>query len=143
VDIAKSLGLLLSQDRPVQIRCAVADFAMQTGDLKARTFVLDTTDTNITAEGDVNLGSEKLNLRLNAHPKVPSPLTARTPILIGGTLADPKFGVDPSQAIVRGAAAAALGALLTPLAALLPMIDLGLGKDSPCHELIRQAQSSE
>src|SRR5262245_59791577 len=85
VDIAKSLGLLLSQDRPVQIRCAVADFAMQTGDLKARTFVLDTTDTNITAEGDVNLGSEKLNLRLNAHPKVPSPLTARTPILIGGT----------------------------------------------------------
>jgi hypothetical protein len=62
--------------------------------------------------------------------------------LIKGTLSKPQVGVDPSQAIARGAAAAVLGVLLTPLAALLPMIDLGLGKDSPCHELIREAQNS-
>jgi len=63
-------------------------------------------------------------------------------VLINGRLGDPQFGIDPSQAIARGAAAAVLGALLTPLAALLPMIELGLGEDSPCHKLIRQAQTS-
>src|SRR4030095_14457721 len=98
-------------------------------------FVLDTTDTNITGEGDLDLSSEKLNLTLNAHPKWAGPLTARPPILIKGTLSKPQVGVDPSQAIARGAAAAVLGVLLTPLAALLPMIDLAPGKATPSQEL--------
>jgi hypothetical protein len=142
IDIAESLGFALGKDKPVPVRCAVADFKLSKGELKTQTFVIDTTDTNVTGEGSIDLGSEKMDLKLEAHPKDPSLLAARTPVLIKGRLGDPEFGIDPSQAIARGAAAAALGALLTPLAALLPMIELGLGKDSPCHKLIQQAQTS-
>jgi uncharacterized protein involved in outer membrane biogenesis len=142
IDIAEALGFVIGEDRPVPVRCAVADFKLSDGVLKTQTFVVDTTDTNVTGEGKIDLGSEKMDLKLEAHPKDPSLLAARTPVLINGRLGDPQFGIDPSQAIARGAAAAVLGALLTPLAALLPMIELGLGEDSPCHKLIRQAQTS-
>ncbi|HEX6103042.1 MAG TPA: AsmA family protein [Alphaproteobacteria bacterium] len=142
IDIAEALGFVIGDDKPVAVRCAVADFKVKDGLLKAQTFVIDTTDTNVTGEGDINLKNEKMDLKLEAHPKDPSLLSARTPVLIGGRLADPEFGVDPSKAIARGAAAALLGALLTPLAALLPMIELGLGEDSPCHKLIAEAQTS-
>ena len=142
IDIAESLGFVLGNDKPVPVRCAVADFKLRDGELKTQTFVVDTTDTNVTGKGTIDLGTETIDLTLEAHPKDPSLLAARTPVLIQGRLGDPKFGIDPSQAIARGAAAAVLGALLTPLAALLPMIELGLGEDSPCHKLIQQAQTS-
>ena len=142
IDIAEALGFVIGEDKPVAVRCAVADFKVTDGLLKTQTFVIDTTDTNVTGEGDINLKNEKIDLKLEAHPKDPSLLSARTPVTIGGKLADPEFGVDPSQALARGAAAAVLGALLTPLAALLPMIELGLGEDSPCHKLVQQAQTS-
>jgi hypothetical protein len=64
-------------------------------------------------------------------------------VLIKGTLSDPNVGIDPSEVVARGAAAAVLGTLLSPIAALVPMIELGLGKDSPCDELIREAQNSK
>jgi uncharacterized protein involved in outer membrane biogenesis len=143
VDIAESLGLVLTKDKPVPVRCAVGDFSLRDGLMKSKILVFDTTDTKVTGEGTVNLRDEKLDLKLEAHPKDPSLLEARTPILIRGRLGKPEFGVDPSEAAVRGAAAVALGVLLTPLAALLPMIELGLGKDSPCQKLIAEAQTSE
>jgi len=37
---------------------------------------------------------------------------------------------------------AALGVVLTPLAALLPTIQLGLGKDNDCGALIRRAENT-
>jgi uncharacterized protein involved in outer membrane biogenesis len=143
VDIAESLGLVLTKDKPVPVRCAVGDFSLRDGLMKSKILVFDTTDTKVTGEGTINLRDEKLDLKLEAHPKDPSLLEARTPILIRGRLGKPEFGVDPSEAAVRGAAAVALGVLLTPLAALLPMIELGLGKDSPCQKLIAEAQTSE
>jgi uncharacterized protein involved in outer membrane biogenesis len=142
IDIAEALGFVIGEDKPVAVRCAVADFKVTDGLLKTQTFVIDTTDTNVTGEGTINLKNEKMDLKLEAHPKDPSLLSARTPVTIGGSMADPKFGIDPKQAVARGAAAVVLGALLTPLAALLPMIELGLGEDSPCHKLITQAQTS-
>jgi uncharacterized protein involved in outer membrane biogenesis len=142
IDIAEALGFAVGKDQPVAVRCAVADFRVRDGLLKAQTFVLDTTDTNVTGKGTVNLKNEKMDLKLEAHPKDPSLLSARTPVLVGGRMADPEFGVDPTQAVAKGAAAVVLGALLTPLAALLPMIELGLGEDSPCHKLVSEAQTS-
>ena len=57
-----------------------------------------------------------------------------------GTFADPHIAIDPSGAIARGAAAVALGVFLTPLAAIIPLLDPGEGKDSPCADLLNQAQ---
>ena len=42
--------------------------------------------------------------------------------------------------LMRGEVAMALGVLLTPLAALLPTLQLGLGEDHDCGDLVRAAQ---
>jgi hypothetical protein len=139
IDIAESLGLLISKDKPITLRCTVADFTVQKGRAQVKTFVIDTTDTAISGTGSIDLGKEAMNLKLKAHPKDPSLFAARTPIDIRGTFANPSVGLDPKEAAARGGVAAALSAILTPLAALLPFIELGLGEDSPCESMIQQA----
>lgn len=143
IDVAESLGFILTEDKPVATRCIVGDFGVKDGLMRTKTVVIDTTDTNITAEGWISLGEETMDLTMKAHPKDPSLLAARSPVRITGTFADPEFGVEPGPLIARGAAAAVLGVVLTPLAALLPMIELGLGEDSPCHQLINKAEESK
>ena len=143
IDVAEALGFILTEDQPVAARCVVADFDVRDGLMRTKTAVIDTTDTNITIEGAIHLGTEAMELKMEAHPKDPSLLAARSPVNITGTFANPEFSVDAGPLVARGAAAAALGVLLTPLAALLPMIELGLGEDSPCYQLINQAQDSK
>ncbi len=139
IDVAEALPFLLDTDAPVELRCIVADFAVAKGRMESRALVIDTTDTLIEGEAVVDLDTEALDVRMLAHPKDPSPLSGRTPVTVGGTFAAPAVGIDPSGLAARGAAAVALGALLTPLAAIIPFIELGLGEDSDCNGLIAQA----
>jgi AsmA family protein len=141
LEIGKALGILATKDKPQAIRCMVADFGVKQGVMTPDTLVFDTASSDITGKGTVGLGDESLALQLTAHPKQASLLAATAPIDIGGTFKHPTFGVDAKAEAARTGAAAVLGALLTPLGALLPFIDLGLGKDSPCHELIQRAQA--
>jgi hypothetical protein len=45
--------------------------------------------------------------------------------------------------LVQGGLAAGLGALLAPLAAVLPFVDAGLAKDANCAALSSQSQVAE
>jgi uncharacterized protein involved in outer membrane biogenesis len=139
LDIAEALGFALSEDQPVAVRCMVGDFGIKDGYVKSRAMVFDTTDTNVTGEAWANLKDETFDVKMLAHPKDMSPLSVRTPVGMAGTFADPHVSIDASGALARGAAAVALGALLTPLAALIPLIETGGGEDSPCAALINNA----
>jgi len=48
--------------------------------------------------------------------------------------------VDVAKAAPQAVASVALGALVTPVAAILPLIGPGLAKDADCASLISQAQ---
>jgi hypothetical protein len=63
----------------------------------------------------------------------------RTPIEIRGHLADPSFGVNVVSTAKQGAVAAALGALVTPVAAIIAFVDPGLAKDQNCAAMIAAA----
>ena len=52
----------------------------------------------------------------------------------------PKIGVQAGKALEQAGGAAALGALLTPLAAVLAFVDRGLAKDADCAALLQQAE---
>jgi len=141
VDIAEALGLLATDDKKTAaIRCIVADLPIAAGVVTAETAVFDTTDSNLSLSGTASLRDERLDLRMTAHPKDPSPLAIRTPILIRGPFARPQVLPDPAGLAARAGAAAALGVLLTPLAALIPFLEPGLGEDSDCEGLIAQAK---
>lgn len=137
IDIAESLGFMLSGDKPVPVRCIVGDFAVKDGVMRTDTFVIDTSDTNIQGEGSVNLVDERMEMTLTPQPKDPSILSARTPIKIGGTLKEPDISVAAGGLIARGGAAVAL-ALATPIASLLAFIEPGLGENSDCAALLTE-----
>lgn len=80
-----------------------------------------------------------MNLRMTGHAKEPRLIRLTAPVTIEGPIVKPKLGVEASGAIAQGGVAAALGALVAPLAAVLPFVDLGLAEDASCGALIAQA----
>jgi uncharacterized protein involved in outer membrane biogenesis len=133
------LGLLLSEDKPVPIRCMVMDFGVDKGTMTTENLVLDTQKSLITGSGKVDLGSEVMDVRLHAKPKKASIGSLKVPFKFGGTFANPSIGPDAGALAMRGGAAAVLGALLTPFGALLATIESGGGKDADCQALYAEA----
>ena len=140
LDVAEAARFWAGGDRQIPLRCFVTDFNVEQGLMTPRVFVLDTTDTTVTAEGSISLTQELLGLKIKAHPKDPSLLAARTPINISGAFSRPSIGLDAGPLAARSAGAVALGVLLTPLASILAFIEPGLESDSDCIGLHKQVQ---
>jgi uncharacterized protein involved in outer membrane biogenesis len=143
LDVAESLGFLLTGDKSTRVRCIIGNFKVNHGQMKTAPFVIDTADTNITITGQIDLGKETLDLRLNANPKDVSLLSARTPLNVTGPFKSPNVAPDATPLAAKGAASAVLGVLLTPIAAIIPWIDWGLGEDSACHLMIDKAMADD
>jgi uncharacterized protein involved in outer membrane biogenesis len=141
LNLGQAVPLLLGKDQSTQIRCAIADFKVNNGLLASEVFVLDTSDAKIAGVMHINLKDEALSAQVEADPKEFSLLSARTPITVSGTLKHPSIGLDPKELALRGTSAAVLGVFLSPLAAIIPFIELGLGTDSDCGALIQQTRS--
>ena len=107
--------------------------------MRPRQFVFDTAHTTLVGEGKANFADETLDLRLVAKPRGHSLMSLRGPIVIGGTFADPSVLPDMKRLAARGAAAVALGTIATPLAALVPFIQVGRSETFECGPLV-QAQ---
>lgn len=122
LDIAQGLGLLAVGDNPLPLQCAVAQLKVEHGVARTQVALLDTPDSTVLVDGDVSLAKERLELTLTAKPKDFSPLTLRAPVHITGTFADPDVAPD-AKTLGAKAAAAALLAVINPLAALIPLID--------------------
>jgi len=140
LDLGEATPLLLGKDKSTDIRCAIGDFKVEDGLLSSEIFVFDTTDSNIEGNARINLKDETIDAEVETHPKDMSIFTARTPITVTGRLKQPDIGLDPKQLAARTAGAVVLGAFLTPVAAIIPFIELGLGEDSDCKGLIDQAR---
>lgn len=134
------LGLTVTGDKLIKLRCVVADFDAKRGVLNANALVFDTEVTTIIGTGNIDLGREELDLILNQKTKNTSPLALRSPIHVRGSFARPDITVDKGQLALRAFGAVALG-LVNPVLALLPLIDAGPGKDSDCAQLVREVKA--
>ena len=141
LDLWNLAKVALRGDEPVEIRCAIADFDVKDGLMKANALVFDTTVMNITGEGTINLRDETINLKIVPQPKARSLASLRSPLFIAGTLSQPKVSRDVRRIAEKGAGALVLG-ILNPLLAVLPLIYEGKGRDSNCGKLIAEATSS-
>jgi uncharacterized protein involved in outer membrane biogenesis len=140
VDVVKGLGLLLSKNQQqTPIRCGVAHFQAVNGVFTADRLVFDTGPVLVTGSGSVNMDTERMVLKVQGRPKKFQLVRLLAPVTAEGPLLHPKLGVEPGKAIAQGGVAVALGALLSPLAAILPFIDPGLAKDANCGALIAEA----
>jgi len=65
----------------------------------------------------------------------------RGPILVTGRLKQPAVGPDVGRLTMRAGVAAALGLVLGPPGALLPLVQLGLARDADCPQLVARAEA--
>jgi uncharacterized protein involved in outer membrane biogenesis len=143
VDAGKGLSLLLSKNKEESdIRCGVAAFDVHGGQMQARQVVFDTDVVRVNGSGGADFGNESLNLVLKGEPKKLRFLHLFLPITIQGHFRSPKLGVQPGPAVAQGGVAVALGALLSPLAAVLPFVDPGLAKSADCQALMSEAKQT-
>jgi uncharacterized protein involved in outer membrane biogenesis len=140
IDVTKGLFMLLAKDQtPTEVRCAVADFKVRNGVLRAERLVFDTGVVRVDGSGSINLRDESMDLEFKGKPKKLRAVRVIAPITIDGRLRAPKFGIEPGPAVAQAGIGAALGALLSPLAAILPFVSPGLEKDANCAALVAEA----
>jgi uncharacterized protein involved in outer membrane biogenesis len=128
-------------DKEVQLNCLAADLGVKDGVASTRTFVLDTQEAIVDINGSVNLASEQMDLRVKPETKALRLFTLRTPFYVRGTFKKPDLQLDKKVLAMKGGAAVALAVVAAPVAALLPLINTGPGKDSPCNALLAQASA--
>jgi AsmA family protein len=143
LDIAQAVGLLIKGDQPVPMQCAAMGWRAKQGVLTPEAAIIDTPVTTVNILGDINLGQEQLNLKLQASPKNFSPLTVRSPILVTGPFVDPKVSLSPGPIAARVAGGVLL-ALINPFAAILPFLDPGSTPemtDEGCEQTLQQLKA--
>jgi hypothetical protein len=98
----RGLGLTLTgRSREVPVHCAAADFEIHTGVMHATRLFIDSEPVFISGEGRVLLDSETLDLKLHGEPKGLRILRLKAPVLVQGTLLQPKFSVDVADSGLR------------------------------------------
>jgi AsmA family protein len=141
IDVVRGLGLLFTKkEQTVPIRCGVIEFQMKDGDAQAQQLVFDTENVIVTGDGRITLNDEKLDLNLKGEPKKPRFDRLRAPINVRGTLRHPSVSLSTPALAKQGAVAAVLGAVATPVAAVLAFVDPGLAKNADCTGLTSEAE---
>jgi hypothetical protein len=108
--------------------------------MNTKALVLATSDSTVTGSGTIDLGKETVDLRLLAHPKDASVLTASTPVALKGTFRDPKVEVVSEELEKKGLAALALGVVLPVIGAIIPFIETGDAEGVNCAALMQAAK---
>jgi len=139
-NILETLGIALSGDRAVPFNCIVADLDIRKGVARSKVLVLDTPEALVTGGGVLNLRTEAMDFRISGRSKGMHVFATHVPVSVQGTLLNPELGFDPTESIARGAGAVALGVLLTPLAAVVPLLDTGTDEQPRCNALVRNAK---
>jgi hypothetical protein len=140
IDVGKSLFLYLAKDQtPTPVRCAVAEFRAHDGVMSVQRLMIDTGVVQAQGQGVIDLRNEQLNLALSGKPKHFRLIRVAAPITLKGRFSHPQMGVDIAKAAPQLGIAAALGALVSPIAAILPFVSLGGVKDADCGALLAEA----
>jgi len=135
LNVANVIFVKLFGDEQVMLECLVADFSVKDGLMQTRSFILETEDAIVTLEGTVSLKEETLNLDIRPQNKTLRIFTLRSPLYARGSFKNPDVGVQAAPVAARAGAAVALGVVATPLAALVPLLNIGTGDDHDCTAL--------
>ena len=135
-----------------EFNCSVYHFDIQDGLVDCK-FLLDSEQTTIVAVGDIDLKSEKLDLKIKPSPKkgfghssigkINLSLSELTkPFRLGGTLAEPSLAIAPAQIGMTFAKAIGGIALFGPLGIFAILADISPGDKNPCLTAIEKARKA-
>ena len=123
-------------DRPVNVRCAVADLALRDGVAHTRNVFLSTDEALIDVKGNIDFKNEQLALGIKPSSTKLKVFSLRSPLYVRGSFAKPDVGLAKGPLLARAGAATALAVAAAPLAVLVPITVPGAENDADCQELI-------
>ncbi|MFZ6766627.1 AsmA family protein [Undibacterium sp. Di26W] len=131
LNLANAIFVKVFGDKQIHLNCLASDFKVKNGLAEVQRFVIDTDDAVIDITGNINLAQEQLNLDVNPKTKGVRIISLRTPLYAKGTFKHPDIGPYKGPLVLKTGAAVAL-AILSPLAAVLPLVNLGNTPDTDC-----------
>lgn len=134
LDLQNFVVALLGKDlkKPRDIRCGVAAFTVRDGVSQADPVLFDTGRAIYSMKGQFSFKDESLGLSLRGRSKELSFFSGQAPIGINGYFAAPKVNPVSKELLARAGSSVLLGIVATPVAAILPFVDLGTTKNSNC-----------
>lgn len=132
LDLGGVVKVLVTGDQQIPIRCGMGDFTVHDGIMTTQNLVIDTSDNTLQGKGDISLKDESLQLQFTSRSKRFSLVSLRGPILVTGTLRNPAIRPDYKRVGLRAAAAAVIGVVAAPVAALVATAQSGRKQDVPC-----------
>ena len=146
LDIGEALVLLAAEDRTDPVftpaRCLAVVMDINKGMATLNPAVLDTEDSLIVMKGDIDLGTEELDIKIRSDAKDASWGTLVGNISLGGTLRNPSINPLNGKAVLQVGLAVVLAQVAGPLAAL-PFMETGGGEDAPCGALLSRARNAQ
>ena len=127
-------GQLLERDaKDARLNCVIADFPIERGVATTNVLLIDSAASTLRGDGQVNLGTETINLTFTPRPKRPT-LSVAVPVHVRGPLRQPEFTPDRTASLTKLIGVA--GIFVYPPAALATLGDLGTASDG-CADLMR------
>jgi uncharacterized protein involved in outer membrane biogenesis len=127
---------------PVSINCGLIAFTVRNGVASADPILIDTKKNVILGRGSFNFKDESLNLDVRADGKKFSLFSGQSPVGVGGYFAAPSIDPLSPALLARGGAAIGMGAVLSPLAAILAFVDVGDAKSAACGPVLSGAHAA-
>jgi len=141
LDLQEAAGQwLTNEEEQVEVLCLAMPTRIESGRFQAQPWILDTTDAIVTVTGYVDLGSEKVDIELEPHPKDFSLFNYLTSIEITGDLSERQVTTSPIEAIGK----VVLKAIAAPVMPLLsPSIEESAEEQSvPCPSLRQRLEET-
>jgi uncharacterized protein involved in outer membrane biogenesis len=131
LEFGNALLSALGIPNEAKIECFVTDLPLKDGIVDTKAFVLDTSEAQVLGKGTIDLRRQTMDYTLTTRSKHFSIGSLPGPIDLTGPITSPAIRPG-AEVVARAGAAAGLGVLLTPLGALLPTIQFGVGNDNSC-----------
>ncbi|WP_312518000.1 AsmA family protein [Massilia sp.] len=138
LNVANAVFVKIFGDKQTLLHCVAAQTTVRNGRANIDRFVLDSEEAVVNATGYVDLAKEQLDVDVRPRTKGTRVLSLRTPLYARGSFTDPKVGPHVGPLALKGGAAVALAAV-TPVAALIPLINVDRAPDTNCGAEIAAA----
>jgi AsmA family protein len=126
---------------PVQINCGLIGFSVRNGIAAADPILIDTAKNVMLGRGGFSFKNETIDLAFRADSKKFSLFSGQSPVGIGGYFAAPRIDVISPELLGRAGAGLGLGALVSPLAAVIAFVDVGDAKAADCGPVLAGASA--
>lgn len=123
--LARAVSALDRATAKTKLHCVVSGLDFKNGVVTPKAILAETGSLTMTGDGTVNLGTERIDLKLVPSSRDTGLAAALPPVNVRGSLADPSFTPD-AAALAKGVVGAVAGAAaLGPLALLSPALGSG------------------